>query len=158
MPLAPLLSGPARRFRPHVTLMPRFDADASPAVQSALANTALPQALVVRGPRSPAPGLLWYESDPDCEGHAEMIALHHLCASFAKSGCRAYSGSGFRPHMTIASETGPLPKGLPETLRLTPISMAIYHFGHDPDFGPVSRHPIRPSPEKEPATGHYGFS
>lgn len=144
MPLAPLLSGPARRFRPHVTLMPRFDADASPAVQAALATAALPETLVVRGPHSPASGLLWYESDPDCEGHADMIALHDLCASFAKSECGAYSGSGFRPHMTIASETSRLPQGLPETLRLTLISMVIYRFGHDPDYDPVTRHPIHP--------------
>ncbi|GBH29427.1 2'-5' RNA ligase family protein [Sphingobium xenophagum] len=142
MPLAPLLSGPARRFRPHVTLMPRFDADASPAVQAALANAALPQALVVSGPRSPTSDLLWYECDPNCEGYADMVALHNLCASFAKSECGAYSGSGFRPHMTIASETGSLPEGLPGTLRLTPIAMVIYRFGHDPNFDPVSRYPI----------------
>jgi len=139
VPLADFLTGAARRFRPHVTLMPRTPIARHLDLRVLLRDLVSPSRIMLNGPRSPAPGLFWYECDPGQPGHDELVSAHHRCMKVYGAPHGPYTGRNYRPHLTIAAGSDPPPKGLPEQLVATCLNLSLYRYGPAPDHGNVER-------------------
>jgi hypothetical protein len=136
------LRGDARRFLPHISILPRFSLDhvnAQVLVQRA-PFTRLPNKIALRGPRLMSDQLAWYECRPQDIGFKELIALHGSLASELSPPARPNNtnhwGQEYRPHMTIRSnEVATQCVKLPSLLQVQPLGAVIYEYnseGTDP--------------------------
>lgn len=149
--LPSLLRGTARRFQPHITLLPRFPlhpehhgrafARSIADLGHALTNIALP----LSGPHWPEADLGWYEPEAEGAGRALLKGVH---ASILREELRTgriateprFSGSAFHPHMTVvwrAEAQGPEP--LPTRIHAHAIALSLYSYDGDPHVDAVRR-------------------
>lgn len=129
------LRGDARRFLPHISILPRFSLNSEGV--SALARKAtfgsLPGVIKLRGPREMSDQLAWYECHPQDIGFKELVCLHDkwtldlsLCARPADV---RHWGQAYRPHMTIRSnELASEDPKLPDVLEVRPLRTVLYEF------------------------------
>jgi 2'-5' RNA ligase len=110
-----LLSGAARKFRPHITLRGRFVGSGSTnleALASLFHGVALPSMIDLAGPVLMNPSLAWLECLPGERGYHHLLATHgELNQRLAMSGLVSedrtpaeQAGVHFRPHLTLSWE------------------------------------------------------
>lgn len=150
--LGPKLRGTARKFAPHITIVPRVSASALRARMArgwpelrAAVEALRRSPLELRGPTRIADELDWYESDETCRGHRLLVDLHRLAMDRLLDPLRpapdmGFVRQGYRPHMTTAWKTGTGRGGLlPRMLRVQAVELVIYSYRTTPWAGSVRR-------------------
>lgn len=140
------LQGDARRFLPHISILPRFSVESGnvQALVERAAFTDLPSEISLRGPREMSSQLAWYECGPQDIGFEELIRLHGRWASqlspFARPDNLSHWGREYRPHLTIRSnEAAGQNLMLPDVLKVRPSGSVLYEYLSE-DTKPAKRH------------------
>ncbi len=125
--LGAIISGEARAFRPHISILPRFNfvdpdlaADISCPVPAEVT-------LEVEGPYDNGQGLWWYESQTGTAGHRLLSELHNALAATLAGRIEPVTPdfwyTKYRPHMTIGMERG---HSLPPIFGLKATALTLY--------------------------------
>lgn len=152
--LGDLLQGTARRFAPHITLLPRFplrsdtaDAGMRRWLDEAVADLAFATIALI-GPREPEPDLTWYETAAGDDGRARLhrvhaALLHHALSSGLLDAEPRFAGSRYHPHMTVRWRAPDPPiRDMPARLLVRGCAVALYRYAADPHRDPVLRHSL----------------
>lgn len=121
-----VLTGDARLFQPHISVLPRFTVagGAYPPFQQLC--TSLGLLVQLAGPSRNETGLWWYECTPVLQGYERLLALHaEVSKSFAVQPAEPdFWGNGYRPHITL----GPIASDmeLPELIEVRAVATALY--------------------------------
>ncbi len=143
IPLHDILQGAARRFAPHVTIMPRFHFGNLSLLRARVTEIEVPGAIELRGPRMPSDSLVWYECDSDCIGYVTLKGAHATCMRLTSYQHGLFNGPNYRPHLTIASNAVRAMKDFPDRIEVLPQALVLYIYGAAPDEGPVERLSLR---------------
>lgn len=124
--LCALLDPDARRYQPHVTILPRFECRSLPELKwPGMVGFRLP----LRGPKNNGAGLWWYESDPALPGFDCLMRLHADLASQLGDEKKAIASDfwhdGYLPHLTLGRAL-PSRLHLPEALEVRVTSACTY--------------------------------
>lgn len=142
-----LLRGTARKFAPHITLLPRFRAGKTMEAQAWGAQLAAricgTELIELCGPKWIGT-IGWYECEPQRRGWIRLAEAHGaLLALMLETGGHQirpdHSGSGFRPHMTAFWDTSEPSRALPDRIDVVPTAIALYEYETDPKIDPVIR-------------------
>lgn len=157
--LRPRLRGVARKFAPHITLVPRFAfrgaIDRHRDQWQMLAREliwAFPDNIELRGIRHLGRGLSWYECSHGCRGfqalrHAHDRSLQFLSDTIGAAPPPDHVGRRYRPHLTLIwhsfAENSPL---LPPRITVSAKSIVLYHYAETPLSDTVRRTEILSRP------------
>lgn len=148
------LQGTAAKFRPHVTIVPRFVSVAGhdrsgtqAAWKFAIRRLMQFDGLLIemRGIRWIGSDLAWYECDVDCLGRPALNALHSgaledLDADDLSLAEPSFVGNGYRPHLTMSWHApGRCVEDLPHRIYVRPTSLSVYQYRGDPRRSAVER-------------------
>jgi hypothetical protein len=141
------LHGTACKYRPHITLFPRFQGVLRSAIVGFAARRVvslvrrLPVGIQLVGPVRIGPRLLWYECVQGCDGFVALIDFHSRMVTAARGlqTSSEFSFGNFRPHLTARSDSRPVDEFLPPQLRVWPSELALYSYSGDPCCAPVKR-------------------
>lgn len=147
-PLEDFLQGDARRFSPHITILPRFTSKEIGAVVLPRFDMReyIPMSIELRGPKEIDDKLEWYECGPMETGFDRLIAAHNemlsLFASFVQPADSRHWGQKYRPHMTIRSNgVCASSLNLPDSISVRPLELVLYEYALS-ETGPAKRRPL----------------
>lgn len=124
--LPSLLRGDAALFRPHVTILPRFEIDTRLQLDLAIDRFTI----ALDGPRRIGAGQLCYECLDGLPGYNVLVALHVELSGRLSNTLRPIApthwGEGFRAHLTIGPALDSGSTGLPRVLEVKPYSLTLY--------------------------------
>lgn len=148
------LRGTARKFAPHITILPRLRSDALRSrtgrawdeVRAAVERLR-DEPLELWGPVRIADDLDWYECASGCRGRSALLDLHRLAAARLldrKAGGPdpAFIDSGYRPHLTTSWRSHGRTSALPRSLKVRAVNLTVYSYKAAPWSGPVRREPL----------------
>jgi hypothetical protein len=149
--LADRLRGTARKFAPHISIIPRIPASTLRSRPGrgwtdilAAVDRLREEPLELCGPVRVTEDLNWYECVSGCRGRPALIDLHHLATArlLEQNGPgpeQSFIGRGYRPHLTTSwRSTGGSPT-LPGVLHVRATGLAIYSYQSAPWKGHVRR-------------------
>jgi 2'-5' RNA ligase len=143
-------AGTAKKFSPHITLLPRFKIARSPENQlvrhfASFAKTIFPPIELV-GPITISKDLIWYECTPRSSAFRDLLDLHFkaLRALRADDICvfREFIRENFRPHLTVFWNGAAPVQDLPKVLIAQPRAVSLYQYPGDPKLSAVRRRQI----------------
>jgi hypothetical protein len=146
--ISPWMRGAARKFLPHVTVLPRFEPAANAWTEIIARARTLPLAglhpFELIGPVRICSELAWYEALPDQTGYDALTALHRAALhSVGESNVwfvENFIKANYRPHLTIRWR---VPVGdtreLPSSLRARATALSFYQYEIDPELSSVQR-------------------
>ena len=124
--LPSLLRGDAAMFRPHVTILPRFEIDADLHLNHAIERFTI----ALEGPRRIGAELICYECLDGRPGYEALVALHVELSGRLSNTLRpiepTHWGGGFRAHLTLGPAIDSSSTRLPNVLEATPYSLTFY--------------------------------
>lgn len=124
--LCALLDPDAGRYQPHITILPRFECRALPALKW---PGMVGFRIVLRGPRNNGAGIWWYEGDRALPEYDCLVRLHaDLAAQLGNEGRAIASdfwNDGYLPHLTLGRVL-PNRSHLPEALEVRVTSACTY--------------------------------
>ncbi len=152
--LGSLLSGVARKFRPHVTLRGRFAASRQvdlAALRELIIDLRYPALVELDSPLAITSDLTWLECLPGSRGYAELTNIHQvLNARLSVSGLIGadltpgdQAGDGYRPHLTLSWHSSP-PRDpeLSGSIMVRAKGFSAYSYERSPELDAVTRYPI----------------
>lgn len=144
-----LRSGSARRYAPHISILPRCHVSSS--VLDRLRKFS-PEIFEntwfeLRGPKAVNSRLAWYESEFGLQGNDVLRQLHAEALSFASSvnlkPAIEHCGANYRPHLTLVSGTRiGFPESAPSRISAIAKSISAYEI-NDGLESSITRHIIR---------------
>lgn len=149
--LSTMLRGTARKFAPHITILPRVEATAlrSRAVRGwgellAAVERLRDEPLELQGPIRITDELKWYECAAGCRGRSALLDVHHLAATrLLDPGSRgpdpSFVGAGYRPHLTTTWHATGGNGALPRVLHVRAVGLVLYSYKSLPWAGAVQR-------------------
>lgn len=125
--LGAMISGEARAFLPHISILPRFDFTDPDLAAKISCPVPAEVPLEVEGPYDNGQGLWWYESQTGTVGHRLLSELHNAFAATLAGRIEPVTPDfwfkKYRPHMTIGTERS---HSLPPIFRLKAAALALY--------------------------------
>jgi hypothetical protein len=149
------LRGTARKFAPHITILPRVRTSElrSRAVGGwkellAAAERLRHEPLELRGPVRVTDDMDWHECMIGCRGRSALLELHRLVTErLLHPGSRcpgaSFFGDGYRPHLTTAWHSRVAQASLPHRITVHAVNVAIYSYQSVPWAGIVRREALQ---------------
>jgi hypothetical protein len=134
------LRGTARKFAPHITILPRLRSDALRSRTDRAWNEVCAaverlrdEPLELSGPVRITDDLDWYECAAGCRGRPALLNLHRLATArlldeAADGPDPAFVGAGYRPHLTTSWRSHGGTSALPRRLKVRAVSLTVYSY------------------------------